>query len=115
MELGLFDEVGEVLRRLVPPELGVLRCKHHRYGIKVWFGPVKATREHYEAQVIGAQHVAEATVLAIEVKSGRAPDAFSGLDAFAKAFKPTRTLLVGGDGIPIDEFLANPVEHWLQP
>ena len=67
MELGLFDEVGEVLRRLVPPELGVLRCKHHRYGIKVWFGPVKATREHYEAQVIGAQHVAEATVLAIEV------------------------------------------------
>jgi len=67
MDLPLFDEVGEVLRGLLPPELGVMRCKHHRYGIKVWFGPVKATREHYEAQVIGAQHVAEATVLAIEV------------------------------------------------
>jgi len=34
---------------------------------QVWFGPVKATREHYEAQVIGAKHVPEATVLAIEV------------------------------------------------
>jgi predicted AAA+ superfamily ATPase len=54
------------------------------------------------------------TVLAIEVKSGRAPDAFSGLAAFSKAFKPKRTLLVGADGIALDEFLTKPVEHWLQ-
>ncbi len=67
MDLQLFDEVGEVLRSLVPPELGSLRTKHHRYGIKVWFGPVAPTREHYEAQVIGAKHVADASVLAIEV------------------------------------------------
>jgi len=67
MELQLFDEVGEVLRGLLAPELGELRTKHHRYGIKAWFGPVKPTREHYEAQVIGAKHVADATVLAIEV------------------------------------------------
>jgi hypothetical protein len=67
MELQLFDEVGEVLRGLLPPELGVLHTKHHRYGIKVWFGPVKPTREHYEAQVIGAKHVADAKVLALEV------------------------------------------------
>ena len=67
MELQLFDEVGEVLRRLVPPELGEVRTRHHRYGIKVWFGPAKPPREHYEAQVIGAQHVAEASVLALEV------------------------------------------------
>jgi hypothetical protein len=67
MELQLFDEVGEVLRGLLPTDLGVLRTKHHRYGIKVWFGPAKPTREHYEAQVIGAKHVAEAKVLALEV------------------------------------------------
>ena len=67
MDLQLFDEVGEVLRGLLPPEVGELRTRHHRYGIKVWFGPAKPTREHYEAQVIGAKHVAEATVLAIEV------------------------------------------------
>jgi hypothetical protein len=67
VDLQLFDEVGEVLRGLVPPNLGELRTRHHRYGIKVWFGPAKPTREHYEAQVIGAKHVAGATVLAIEV------------------------------------------------
>lgn len=54
------------------------------------------------------------TVLAIEMKSGRAPDAFSGLAAFSEAFKPKRTLLVGADGVALDEFLTKPVEHWLQ-
>jgi hypothetical protein len=67
MELQLFDEVGEVLRGLVPGDLGELRCRHHRYGIKVWFDTDKPTREHYEAQVIGAKHVPEAAVLAVEV------------------------------------------------
>jgi hypothetical protein len=42
------------------------------------------------------------------------PDTLPGLAAFTEAFKPTRTLIVGGDGVPLDEFLATPVEHWLQ-
>jgi hypothetical protein len=67
VEQHVFDEVAQALRGLLPDDLGVLQTKAHRYGIKVWFGPVKATREHYEAQVIGAKHVPEATVLAIEV------------------------------------------------
>ena len=50
----------------------------------------------------------------IEVKSGRAPEAHPGLAAFAEAFKPVRTLLVGGDGIPVEEFLLQPVEHWVK-
>jgi uncharacterized protein len=54
------------------------------------------------------------TVIAIEVKSGRAPASFPGLGAFAEGFKPKRTLLVGGDGIPLEEFLTKPVEHWTQ-
>jgi len=49
---------------------------------------------------------------AIEVKSGRSSDTSPGLAAFAEAFKPTRELLVGGDGIPVEEFLLKPVEHW---
>jgi uncharacterized protein len=53
-------------------------------------------------------------IIAIEVKSGRAPDAFPGLGAFAETFKPKRTLLVGGDGISLEEFLTRPVQHWLQ-
>jgi len=54
------------------------------------------------------------SVVAIEVKSGRAPDAFAGLGAFAEAFRPRRTLLVGGNGIAVEEFLTRPVAHWLR-
>ena len=53
------------------------------------------------------------TVVAIEVKSGRAPLAHSGLAAFGEAFKPKRSLLVGGDGIPVKEFLSRRVADWL--
>ena len=52
-------------------------------------------------------------VTAIEVKSGRGRDTHPGLAAFAEAFKPTRTLLVGGDGIPVEEFLLAPVARWV--
>jgi predicted AAA+ superfamily ATPase len=54
------------------------------------------------------------TITAIEVKSGRRPEALPGMEAFAKQFKPKRKLLVGGQGIPLDEFLLKPAEHWLQ-
>jgi hypothetical protein len=63
----LFEEVAEALRGLVPADLGEFRHKTHRYGTKVWFGPEAAPKEHYEAQVIGAQHVTGATVLGLEV------------------------------------------------
>jgi hypothetical protein len=49
-------------------------------------------------------------VLAIEVKSGRRRERLPGADAFAEAFHPDRTLLVGGDGIGLDAFLSRPVE-----
>lgn len=50
---------------------------------------------------------------AIEVKSGRAPQAHPGTAAFVQAFKPKRTLLVGGDGIALGDFLMQPVAHWV--
>lgn len=53
-------------------------------------------------------------LVAIEVKSGRAPRAHAGTSAFASRFKVHRTLLVGGDGIALEEFLARPVEHWVE-
>ncbi|PYP65783.1 MAG: AAA family ATPase, partial [Gemmatimonadetes bacterium] len=52
------------------------------------------------------------TLTAIEVKSGRTRDALPGLTAFAEAFKPARQLLVGADGIPVEEFLLAPVARW---
>jgi uncharacterized protein len=53
------------------------------------------------------------TLLAIEVKSGRARDSLPGMQAFIEAHRPTRSLLVGADGVGLDEFLASPVERWL--
>jgi len=50
---------------------------------------------------------------AIEVKAGRAPQAHAGTAAFTQSFKVHRTLLVGGDGVPIEEFLLQPVAHWV--
>ena len=77
MDLMLFDEAAEALRALVPPDLGSIRVRARRYGLKVWFagdegrpgrdGLPAAPREHYEAQVIGARHVPEATILAVEI------------------------------------------------
>jgi predicted AAA+ superfamily ATPase len=54
-------------------------------------------------------------VTAIEVKSGRAREALPGMEAFIAAFKSQspRPLLVGGDGIAVEEFLSKPVEHWV--
>ena len=52
---------------------------------------------------------------AIEVKSGRAPLAHPGTAAFAEAFRVHRTLLVGGDGVPLGDFLEQPVSHWVGP
>jgi len=50
---------------------------------------------------------------AIEVKSGRAPQAHAGTAAFSAAFKVKRTLLIGGDGLQVGEFLQRPVTEWL--
>ena len=67
VELPLFEEVGEVVRGLVPPELGELHVRARRYGIKVWFGAAAPPRAHYEAQVISADHTDDAKVLALEI------------------------------------------------
>ena len=67
MELGLFDEVGEAVRGMMDPKLGDVHFRAHRYGVKLWFDADSAPREHYEAQVIGARHVRDAKVLALEV------------------------------------------------
>ena len=45
------------------------------------------------------------SLVALEVKSGRGKDSLPGMDAFARQFKPKRQLQVGGQGIPLEEFL----------
>jgi predicted AAA+ superfamily ATPase len=53
-------------------------------------------------------------VVAIEVKSGRRRDALPGLAAFAARHHVDRKLLVGGDGIPVADFLRRPVTAWFE-
>lgn len=68
MEFGLFDQVADGLRSLVPDELGTLHTQARRWGIKAWVGPsVDCPRVHYEAQVLSPRHVPGAEVLALEV------------------------------------------------
>ncbi|MDX8406916.1 MAG: ATP-binding protein [Mariprofundaceae bacterium] len=52
-------------------------------------------------------------LLAIEVKSYKRQTALPGMDAFAKAFKPDKLLLVGGDGLDVDMFLRMDAKQWL--
>jgi len=52
------------------------------------------------------------TVLAIEVKSGERRASLPGVDAFIQAHGPARPLLVGADGIPLEDFLSTPVASW---
>ena len=54
------------------------------------------------------------TVAAIEVTSGRRKSSLPGMAAFAKKFKPKHRLLVGGQGIPLEEFLRQPAAYWLE-
>ena len=52
-------------------------------------------------------------LIAIEVKSGRAPTALRGMEAFSAAHRPHRTLLVGGGGLDLGWFLSTPISEWL--
>jgi len=54
------------------------------------------------------------TTVAIEVKSGARRESLPGMDAFVRLFKPKRQLLVGGQGIALEEFLSKSAAHWLQ-
>ncbi len=52
-------------------------------------------------------------VTAIEVKSGKSRTSLPGLTAFTKKYGRCRTIVVGGDGLDLKEFLETPVEKWL--
>ncbi len=51
-------------------------------------------------------------VVAIEVKSAPRAGTHTGTEAFARAFKAHRSLLVGAGGIELQEFLARPIGYW---
>ena len=57
--------------------------------------------------------VADETVIAIEVKSGRR-SMNSGLPAFSRLFHPTRTLVVGTGGLSLEDFFATDLSRLIE-
>ena len=142
MLTGIHKYVGELVRsRGSSPKLQVLDTALFSAMAGYRFEEAEADREHWgrlTESAVGA-HLANAAAcgkcelfywrernrevdfvvrsgrrqIAIEVKSGRAPEILPGMQAFNAAFKPDRLLLVGGDGIPVSEFLRMPAESWI--
>ncbi len=52
-------------------------------------------------------------MVAIEVKAGPRPRGLRGLEAFRQRYRPDRTVVVGADGVPLNEFLTLPAAAWL--
>ena len=52
-------------------------------------------------------------LVAIEVKSNLRKTSLPGIEAFSKEFRVKRKLLVGAQGIPLQEFFVTPPEKWL--
>lgn len=120
--MELFEEVSEVVRGLVPRDLGTVRLRSHKYGVKVWFDAEKPTKEHFEAQVIGRRYVPEASVLAIELgfhaehpKAGDNDAVIAGLVKRERTWRKT----LGEDAV-VGEFLGKNAwrrisETWADP
>lgn len=53
--------------------------------------------------------------VAIEITSGRRSHTESGLEAFDRAHRADRRLVVGGQGVGLEEFLSTPATVWLEP
>ena len=53
-------------------------------------------------------------IVAFEVKSGLRKVNTSGLKEFEKRFNPLRSVVVGGDGVPVEEFLSIPARKWFE-
>jgi len=70
--------------------------------MSVWYWREKNSEVDFVLQR-GAQ------LVAIEVKSGRRRDSLPGVSLFKRRFDPDRVLLVGGDGIPLEDFLTTSV------
>jgi predicted AAA+ superfamily ATPase len=91
--LGQLQDAGKFRGRLVESSVGAHFTNAASDGICELFCWRERNREVDFVVQTGL------ILVAIEVKSGRAPNTLPGLDAFVEAFKPTRTLLVGGDGV----------------
>ncbi len=67
VELPLFEEVADLVQTMIPAELGQVRSRSHRRGLKLWFDTDRPGREHYEAQLLSRRHVDQTEGTAVEI------------------------------------------------
>lgn len=67
LELGPFEQAGEVARMLLAGEVGAVQFRAHRRGVKVWVGDGPCPPEHYEAQLLSRRHVDGGAGAVIEI------------------------------------------------
>jgi predicted AAA+ superfamily ATPase len=106
-----------MVREVLHTEL-LKRLKEKRRFLQVVAGPRQVGKTTLARQVMAAYEVdfvlqLGKKLVAIEVKSGARRQTLPGMGAFARRFKPTRQLLVGGQGISLGEFLTKPAAYWL--
>jgi predicted AAA+ superfamily ATPase len=53
-------------------------------------------------------------LVAIEVKSGSRRVNVKSMAEFEKRFRPSRSLVAGGDGMMLNEFLSTPADEWFE-
>jgi len=53
-------------------------------------------------------------LVAIEVKSPQRKTTLSGIKTFCELYKPSHTFVVGGQGLPLETFLSQPIEYWIE-
>ncbi len=64
MDLGVFDEVAELVLAMAP---GDVHVRAHRRGVKVWFDSEAVPKEHYEAQLLSRRYVDGTDGMALEI------------------------------------------------
>lgn len=89
----------------------------NRQWVRIWPTPrwlLNAGFSYWRERNQGVDFIVRGAnrLIAIGVKSDRSAQAHAGMAAFANQFKPDRSPHVGGDGIPVEEFLLQPVAHW---
>ncbi len=55
----------------------------------------------------------EDKLTAIEIKTSIVPSRHSGMDVFVKRFEPSRVMLVGSQGLSVEDFLKTPIQNFL--
>ena len=84
------DPIPESRDRAITSEIGRLDCRIFRR----------------------VKNCGKAVLRAACPKTGRGGELLPVIAVFVEAFKPKRTMLVGSDLTPIEEFLLQPVERW---